>query len=363
MTEFVQIQVRRDNIRESRLVRESPPALAQNQVTVAIDKFALTANNVTYAVAGDMVGYWNFYPAENDWGVVPVWGLGNIVESNHPGLPVGERLYGFFPMASHATLTLGEPKPHHVIEVSEHRAALPGTYNSYRRTAQEPDFLRAMEDERCLFFPLFATSYLLYDYLVDNRLFGAEQILVGSASSKTAFGMAHLLHHDPAVAARVIGITSPGNRHFVESLGVYDKVVCYGEEAADLDASLAAAYVDMSGDAGLTRRVHELFADQLLESCAVGATHWQSFGETPQGLPGPEPQFFFAPAQIEKRDAEWGPGVVMQRATEAVAGIAGDVSARVTIEHIADAESAVQAWCDMVDGVVSPDRGLIVSLL
>ena len=66
----------------------------------------------------------------------------------------------------------------------------------------------------------------------------------------------------------------------------------------------------------------------------------------PQELPGPEPQFFFAPAQIEKRDAEWGPGVVMQRASEAVAGIAADVSTRVSIERLSDADATVQAWSD-----------------
>jgi hypothetical protein len=363
MTATVEVQVQRDDIQHTRVVSAAAPALGDNQVRVAIEKFALTANNVTYAVAGDMVGYWNFYPAEGEWGVVPVWGIGDVVESRHPGIPVGERLYGFFPMASHATLTLGEPKPQHVTEISEHRLPLPGTYNNYRRTTEEADFLQAMEDERCLFFPLFATSYLLYDYLLDNQLFGAEQVLVGSASSKTAFGMAHLLHHDESVAADVIGITSPGNCEFVESLGIYDKVVCYGEEAEQLDANRTAAYVDMSGDAGLTRRVHELFGDNLKESCAVGATHWESFGGEPQELPGPTPEFFFAPAQIEKRDAEWGPGVVMQRASEAVAGIAADAGKQVTIERIADANAAMAAWRDMLDGKVSPDRGLMASLL
>jgi hypothetical protein len=361
MSEYREIQMRRDNIKETRLISAPSPLLTDKQVRVSIDQFALTANNVTYAVAGDMIGYWSFYPRESGWGVVPVWGIGNVVESAHPGVAVGERLYGFFPMASHTVLTFDEPRPEQLIEVSPHRRELPGTYNAYRRTASDPDFLQAMEAERCLFFPLFATSYLIYDYLLDNELFGASQVLVGSASSKTAFGMAQLLHGDDSVQARLVGLTSAGNREFVEALGVYDEVVCYGEEADQIDASISTAYVDMSGDARLTATVHGLFGDKLVESCAVGATHWESFGPAGE-LPGQEPKFFFAPAQIEKRDAEWGRGEVMRRAGLAVADIVRDVSGQVDIEWLTDAESVVAAWCDLVDNKVSPRRGLMARL-
>lgn len=363
MTDILEIQVDRGDIRSAQAVTRPAAALAENQLRVAVHKFALTANNVTYAVAGESIGYWNFYPAEGGLGIVPVWGIGEVMESAHPDVGVGERLYGFFPMASHAILTIGEPRPNTLTDVSPHRLDLPGTYNAYQRTAQEPEIMRAMEDQRCLLFPLFATSYLLYDYLVDNDLFGADTVIVGSASSKTAFGMAHLLHHDQDVAAELVGVTSPGNLAFVESLGIYDKVVCYGEEAGQLDAARKAAYVDMSGDSELTRRIHEHFGDRLTESCAVGATHWQSFGADTGELPGPQPQFFFAPAQIEKRNAEWGPGVVLQKAAAAFVDIARDVSEQVTIERIGEPDAVVSAWQDLVDGKVSPSRGLMASLL
>ena len=360
MSEQLAIEVQRSDIRNTRIARAEQPALGEGQIRVAIDRFALTANNVTYAVAGDMIGYWQFYPGEGDWGHVPVWGLADVVESAHPDIAPGERLYGFYPMASHTVLTVGEPAPQYLTEVSPHRVELPAAYNNYRRTAAENAVLSEMEDERCLFFPLFATSYLLYDYLVDNGLFGAGQVVLGSASSKTAFGLAALLHGDDGISARVVGLTSPGNRQFVQDLGVYDQVSAYGEEA-ELDAGIPTAYVDMSGDAGLTARIHEHFRDALKESCAVGATHWESFGETPE-LPGPKPEFFFAPAQIAKRDAEWGGGVVMARATEAVIDIARRVSRQVSIEHIDSAEAAAAAWRDLVENRVSPDRGLMVSL-
>ena len=137
MNEQLIIQVQRDDIRTTRIQRVEHPALTAGQVRVAIDRFALTANNVTYAVTGDMIGYWQFYPAEGDWGHVPVWGLADVVESAHPDIAPGERLYGFYPMASHAVLTVGEPAKQYLTEVSPHRLELPGTYNNYRRTAAE----------------------------------------------------------------------------------------------------------------------------------------------------------------------------------------------------------------------------------
>ncbi len=361
MSSYREIQVRRDNILDTRELEISRPALATGEVRVAIDKFALTANNVTYAVAGDMIGYWNFYPREEGWGIVPVWGIGEVVESTLPDVAVGERLYGFYPMASEVVLSFDDAQAATLMESSEHRQALPGTYNAYRRTAADPEFLQQMEEQRCLFFPLFATSYLLYDYLVDNDLFAASQVLIGSASSKTAFGLAKLLHADEAVNARLVGITSAGNKGFVESLGCYDSVVCYGEENT-LDATLPSAYVDMSGSAQLTAAVHMHFGDQLKVSTAVGATHWESFGGDTSSLPGPTPELFFAPAQIEKRDAEWGRGEVMRRAGLAVAEVVQDISTSVSIERVTNGEAAANAWRELVENRVDPARGLMVSL-
>ncbi len=361
MSNYREIQVKRDNILETRELELPQAALAEGQVRVAIDKYALTANNVTYAVAGDMIGYWNFYPREDGWGMVPVWGIGEVVESAHPGVAVGERLYGFYPMASEVLLSFTEAQADTLMEASPHRQELPGTYNAYRRTAADPEFLQQMEEQRCIFFPLFATSFLLYDFLLDNKLFGAGQVLIGSASSKTAYGMAKLLHGDESIEAKLVGLTSAGNKAFVEALGCYDSVVCYGEES-ELDTAVPAAYVDMSGNSALTAAIHQLFGDQLKVSTAVGATHWESFGGDTSALPGPAPEFFFAPAQIEKRDAEWGRGEIMRRAGLAAAEVVRDVSGSVSIEHISDMATAAAAWRDLVENKVAPTRGLIASL-
>jgi len=361
MTNCTELWVDRKDLRTTRVVHSSLPTLGEGEVLVAIDQFGLTANNVSYAVSGDTIGYWGYYPLAGGWGKVPVWGCANVIESNCAAVPVGDRLWGFFPMASHAVLLPGKIRDDQFLDVAEHRQALPALYNGYRRTGAEPDFLQAMEIERCLLFPLFATSWLIYDYLVDNDFFGAKQVLIGSVSSKTAFGLAQMLHADQEVSQKIVGLTSAGNVPFVARLGCCDDIVVYGDEAS-IDASLPAAYVDMSGDARLTAALHNLLGDKLVESAMVGATHWEQRGDT-GALPGAKPTFFFAPAQIDKRDREWGAGVAMMKAMMASAEVAAKVKGELAVEWTRDVDSLADLWRDLLDNKVAPSRGLMVSLL
>ena len=361
MTQCTELWVDRQNIRTTRIVDSPLKALAKGEVRVAIDQFALTSNNVSYAISGDTIGYWGFYPAEDNWGKVPVWGCANVLESNCVEVPVGDRLWGFFPMASHAILLPGKVRDDQFVDVAAHRQQLPGLYNAYRRTAAEPEFLRAMEVERCLLFPLFATSWLIYDYLVDNDFFGARQVLIGSVSSKTGFGLAEMLHNDPDVTQRIVGLTSPFNVAFVEKLGCCDDIVVYGEET-NIDATVTSAYVDMSGDARLTSALHKLLGDNMVESAMVGATHWEQRGDTGK-LPGARPTFFFAPAQVGKRNDEWGPGVAMTKAITASAKVAKKVQDEMTVEWTRDVQELAALWGELLDNKVSPNRGLMISPL
>lgn len=106
LTEF---WVDRGDYHHTKLVRGAIPKPGDGEILVAIDKFAMTANNVTYAASGDLFGYWQFYPTgEDPWGKVTVWGIGEVVASHAEGIAIGERLYGFFPMASHVVMQPGE---------------------------------------------------------------------------------------------------------------------------------------------------------------------------------------------------------------------------------------------------------------
>lgn len=361
MTQSIEFWVDRAQLRTTRIVRTEIAPLAEGEVLAAIDQFAVTSNNVSYAVSGDTIGYWGYYPAAEEWGKVPVWGCANVVESRCAEVPVGDRLWGFFPMASHAVLQPGKIRDDQFVDVASHRKDLPALYNGYRRTKAEPDFLQAMEVERCLFFPLFATSWLIYDYLVDNNFFGAKQVLIGSVSSKTGFGLAQMLHSDPQVSQRVVGLTSAANVPFMNKLDCCDETVVYGDEST-IDVSVPAVYVDMSGDARLTATLHHLLGENMKDSAMVGATHWEQRGDTGK-LPGAKPTFFFAPAQIAKRDGEWGPGIAMMKAMTASAEVANRVKDQMTVEWVRDPQGLASLWGELLDNKVSPSRGMMVSLL
>ena len=360
MSDVRELWVNRSDYRKTKPVTSARAPLKPGEVRVAIDKFAITSNNVSYAISGDAIGYWRFFPAEDGWGKVTVWGFGDVIESQSDDIAVGERLYGFFPMASEAVLTVGRVKDDFFMDASPHRADLAAVYNQYRRLAGEPDAMRKLEDERSLYFPLFITSFVLYDYLTDNDYFGASQVVIGSVSSKTAFGLAQFIHEDESSGQRVIGLTSPGNRAFVESLGCCDDILLYGEEAK-IDPGVKTAYVDMSGNHDLTVTLHNHLQENMVESCMVGATHWESAGRA-TGLPGAEPKFFFAPSQIAKRDKEWGPGVLYGKASEASARLARSASKEIEIERVKGPDEVAAIWRDFLDNKVAPSRGIMASL-
>lgn len=361
MTQLTETWVNRKDYRDTKTVKGELPVPAQGEVLVAIDKFGLTANNVSYALSGDAIGYWDYYPAEGDWGKVPVWGCANVIASESDDIEVGERLWGFFPMASHTKLKPGRIIAEQFSDQTDHRQELPRLYNTYRRTQAEPAIAQQFENERCLLVPLFTTSYVLYDYLLFNNLFGAEQIIIGSASSKTGFGLAKMLHDDPKVSAKVVGITSPSNKSFVENLKGCHQVVLYGDEQ-QIDNTLASAYIDMSGNTGLTTTIHQHLGDNIVESAMVGASHWEARGKLEQ-LPGAKPTFFFAPTHIGIRDAEWGPGATMMKGMEHSIKLAVELKDLINVEWIKGAGSLQQTWLELLDNKVAANRGLMVSLL
>lgn len=358
---ITQLQLRRDRLTESRLVELAAPELVEGQVLVAIDRFALTSNNVSYALSGDSIGYWGYFPVEAPWGLTPVWGFADVVASKHPDLPLGERIYGFFPTASHAVLQPEQVGPRGFVDGAAHRANLPIFYNAYQRTSGEPEAMRALESERCLLLPLLGTGYLLYDYLVDGDFFGADQILVGSASSKTAIGLLNMLARHPAPRPRIVGLTSPRNVDFVSGLGLCDGVVTY-DDIEGLDGQVPSAFIDMAGDGAVIAAIHRTFRDRLKLSCAVGATHWDQPRSRERVEGAPSHEFIFIPAHIAKRDGDLGPGVIQRRTQAETMRMVEELKGRLTLKEIEGAAAVQAALTDLVAGRTPADVGLIARI-
>ena len=354
--------VRKDRLAEARLATAEDVPLAPGQVRVRVDAFALTANNVTYAAFGEAMHYWQFFPAgEEGWGIVPVWGFGTVVQSLHPGVAVGERLWGYWPMGSSAVLQPRHLNERGFADGAPHRAELHAVYNQYLRCNQDPFYTPDSEEEQALLRPLYITSWLVDDFLADNDFFGADTVLLSSASSKTAYGTAFQLQQRAGI--RRIGFTSAANKAFCESLGCYERVLAY-EELGQLDAASSCVYVDFAGNANFRASVHQRFAN-LRYSCSVGGTHVAQLGGAGH-LPGPRPTLFFAPAQVKKRQQDWGAALLNQRLVDAWhafrAHVADPARPWLRVQRHEGAAASLRAYQRLVAGDSEPSAGHILTL-
>ncbi|MEQ6887018.1 DUF2855 family protein [Salicola sp. Rm-C-2C1-2] len=358
--------VNRNNLHEHTILERDPihpEDLADGDVLLAVDRFSFTANNITYAALGDAFHYWDFFPVEQPWGQIPVWGFADVTASKHPEVTEGTRVYGYLPMARQLRVQPGRLSKSGFTDVAPHRENLAAIYNQYVFTANDPAYRPEHEAFQMLLRPLLVTSFLLDDFIAQQDCFGADQIILTSASSKTALGLAFMLNHQRESRGQpkvLTALTSSGNVEFVRGLGYYDRVISY-DELETLDASEASVSVDFAGNGQVLQRLHEHFGDQLQFSSLVGASHWDQRGGG-KGLPGPKPELFFAPKYWEQAAEAYGTAALMQRFADLWAPLVASMEGWMTISEVRGAEAVAEAYEDTLAGRVSPGKGLILTL-
>ncbi|MEH6662854.1 MAG: DUF2855 family protein [Parasphingorhabdus sp.] len=349
--------VKKNELAQSQWHDSDAPSLAGGQILLAVEKYALTANNITYAVVGDGFGYWNFFPTGDDeWGIVPVWGFAKVVASENADIAVGERVYGYLPMASHLLVTPTNVQDGGFVDGAEHRQGLAIIYNQYNRLGTDEG---ALEAERAIFQPLFTTSFLIEHFMRSNDWFGAEALLMTSASSKTSLGLA-MVAKSLSPSIRRIGLTSAGNKDFVEKSGLYDEVVTYDNLSAT-DAATPTVSVDFAGSGQLLGAIHDHWGDNLKFSSLVGVTHISERGGA-DDLPGPKPELFFAPTAAEALIKEIGPAAFRARVDEQFSAFVAGASAYLKIEDLEGRDALQSAYLSMLANEVEPSRGLMCHL-
>lgn len=86
---LTRLLTRKVALSESMIERAPLVPASPGEAILKVDRVAITTNNVTYAVFGDAMQYWNFFPTGRDeWGHMPVWGFADVVESSVPGIGV-----------------------------------------------------------------------------------------------------------------------------------------------------------------------------------------------------------------------------------------------------------------------------------
>ena len=348
------LEIDRADIRAAHTVDTQMPAVAApGTVVMRLEKFALTSNNVSYALSGDFLDYWGFFPTTAGRGRLPVMGFGAVVASAVDGIAEGSRWFGFYPAADHHVVE-ATPRSGGFLDSAAHREKHAPAYRQF----DPADPALSAEDESYLLLlrGLFITSHLCEDFLRDNAMFGAAQTIITSASSKTSLALAHETRVNGA--ARTVGLTSPSNLAFVESTGLYDEVVTY--DAIESLERVPSVVVDMAGSAPVLRRVHAHFGDALRHSCRVGATHWEDSGSL-DGIPGPVPAFFFAPSQLVKRGKEWGRETLYSRMDAALAVFTADARRWLRVQEGHGADDVLAGWHDHVTGNIDPAVGHVLS--
>lgn len=308
MNLVTRLLINKSAITETRIETTPSVALMAGQARLRIERVGLTSNNISYAVTGDKMQYWQFFPAPDPWVCVPAWGFASVSESQIDGLVKGERIWGFWPMASELVIEPTKLTKFGFTDGIAHRRKLPFVYNEYNRCAVDPMHQDGQEDAESILRPMFSTSWLVEDFIFDNAFFGADTMVLSSASSKTAYGTAYQLHKRGGI--QVIGLTAAKNKAFVKALGCYHRVLAY-EDIEQLDPHADSVFLDFAGSAEIRRRVHERLP-KLHHSSLIGGSHYDEMGSA-SGLPGPKPVFLFIPSHAFKRFGEWGMSGLMDR--------------------------------------------------
>ena len=365
-----ELQTSKINLTERRIVRTdfNLDDLNEGEIIVEIESFAFTSNNVTYGVAGEMMGYWKFFPStkdpENIWGCIPMWGFAKIKHSNNEELKTGERLFGYFPASNILVMKPIKVSQKTFIDGQDHRKDLPPVYNNYIRLNNEDSYNKDNDNIRALLFPLHITSFCLCDYLQYEDYLGAEQIIIVSASSKTAIGLAQGLHREKG-GPEIVGLTSKRNLDFVKDLNSYDHVITY-DELDNINIDSPAVMVDMAGNREILGKLHSSLGNKMIKCITVGMTHWDNettADDTMGQLMNRErTEFFFAPDHIQKRISEWGTEGYNQKTSSFMDTRAEQSKSWMNIKEVSGLDNFLSTYDNVIQGDINPNEGIIVNI-
>ena len=363
-----QLQTFKNDLLKTRIVQTQNIEIKEGEISVLIESFAFTSNNVTYGVAGDTIGYWQFFKAtedkNNDWGCIPVWGFAKIIKSNVEELIVGERLFGFFPPGDILNLKPIKVTNQGFADGKEHRKDLPALYNNYIRLSGDANYDASIDNIRSLLFPLHVTSFCICDALEDEAYYEAEQILIVSASSKTAIGVAQGLQ-ETSNTPSIIGLTSQKNLDFVNNLNCYDEVITY-DQLSKVNFNLKSVMVDMAGSREILGTLHGSLGNKMLKCLTVGMTHWDNEVTAEdalgQAMLRERTEFFFAPAHIQKRVKDWGYEGYNQKINEFMKTRSNQSTDWMQVKKIIGLEDFISMYEKFVGGDINPNEGIIVEL-
>ena len=355
--------VNRSDFADVALVTANNTALADGFIRVSVGPWALTANNITYMAVGEQIGYWQFFePAKygiemDGFGRMPVWGYAEVIESKCTDVSVGTLIYGFLPICQTFDMKPVKSTPLSFQDGNDHRTALHPVYNGYTFVDKDPSFAAHRELQPVLR-PLFTTSFLIDDFLADETFLGAEQVLLLSASSKTAVGTAYCLKQRDNI--KVTGLTSEGNKSFTQGTGFYDGVFTY-DTITDMNPDVKTVVVDIAGNGKVMATIYDHFEENILYNCMVGKSHWDGAPPKKAALGAP-PVMFFAPDRVKQRMTDWGGNRFAKNLAARWLPFCENAKNWLDIEENHEVTEFLKSYKDFLEGHANPAKGYLFKI-
>lgn len=249
----------------------SLPRIGPSTARVKTSMMSLSTNSTTYALYGDMLGWYDIHvlPADiphmfsdsTKYGRISSWGYAQVIESTFAAAPVGSFVFGYLPIGTLPvdlvleSVTVWKTQ---AVDTSPHRQQVMPIYNRYQLLPSPPSNMNSQAYDSVMQV-LFETSYNLNrgSFAFDGRkpfpplgvsygrLGPATQswtqrdahisnaaVVLLAASGKTALSFAHQLRHARPSADqpdKIIGVTSASSKAFVVGTGFYDRVLLYDD--------------------------------------------------------------------------------------------------------------------------------------
>jgi len=354
----IQFQVNKKDIRNYKIKELTIPEIGEGEVLFRIDRYAFTANNTTYAVLGDMLKYWNFFPADEENGIVPVWGFAEVVASKNEAINIGDYYYGYYPMSTYLKVEPVKNTNFGFVDGAAHRQEMAAIYNFYELTKNvmsQPLVL----DYAPIFRPLFTTGFLSYYFLKETNFFNAKNIILTSASSKTALAQAYMLHQNAIEDGNnIIGLTSLKNKAFVEQTGFYNQVLTYNQvDQIPIDDAII---IDFTGRGSLINEIFEHLGDHLKYASMIGLTDWQA---NRSNIVFPKAKMFFAPGVAQEYGKKWGQGELMKRIGNSLHSFLPIAKKWMDVKYTDNHDDLAKLYMDTMEGNVSPATGCLVKIV
>lgn len=270
------------------------PNLDPDHVLLRVDKFAFSQMPLGYL----MKGYTRTFSAYHDFFKYPeeglyrsaCWGYCTVLESLHPKVAVGTRLYGLVPPCQyHVQKVLrsipasknGDPA---MVEFDMHR--MPFNLRRFQEyeVVKDADQDTEMEDWAIATKEIYTMAFYMDEQLlVDTGQINS--VIISCASSKTAMALAYCLRmrggDELSLSSKieremscVVGLTNKEHFEFVKSTDLYHEVYTY-DEVHNIPNDKTIVYMDFKCDGAVRQAITLRLGTNLMYNMVLGPAVFQ----------------------------------------------------------------------------------------